>query len=68
MKAAETKLKGQELIFSNREKNVKEEEEKFYSRKTYLNVKETNLTKKELIISNQDKIIFKALKTACGLD
>ena len=58
MKVAETKLKGQELIVSKRENNVKEEEEKIYSTKTYLNIKETNLTKRELIISNQDKIIF----------
>ena len=39
-------------------KDQEEEEDKLNSRRTYQNDKETNLTKRESLIANQDQTIF----------
>ena len=43
VKRTEIKLKNEELVISNRETNMKEEEEKQITKKNYLNLKETKL-------------------------
>ena len=52
----ELKLKNEELVISKKETNMKEEEGKQITKKNYLNLKETNLSKREAIIANKDKI------------
>ena len=48
----------EELVISKRERNMKYEEEKLMTKKNYLKFKETDLSKREVIITNQDKIIL----------
>ena len=50
----ELKLKNEELVISKKETNMKEEEGKQITKKNYLNLKETNLSKRKAIIANKD--------------